>query len=114
MPDRTNAWSRLVKFDTGWRQVESWVYPKELLERFGTYSNSGGLILSSDRIFCTGHDLPEVYVLQFPNKGSTLKWVDTIVVGSNGQGIAFEKNGDSEYIYGVIRSERKVVVSRIK
>ena len=62
----------------------------------------------------TGHDNFETYVLEFPNKGVTLKWVDTIPVGSYGQGIAYEKDGKSEFIYGIIKKESKVVVTKIK
>lgn len=113
MPNRTNAWSRLVKFDTSWRQIESWVYPKELLERFGAYSNSGGVILPSGQILCTGHDNYELYVLEFPQKGSTLNWIDTIEVGSFGQGIAYENDGNAELVYGIIRRKNKVVVTKI-
>ena len=114
MADQDNAWTRLVKFDCGWRQVESWTFPKELLKRFGTKSNSGGVILPDGQILCTGHDHFEIYVLEFPGKGSTLKWVDTLPVGSYGQGIAYEKNGKSEIIYGIIKNENKVVVTKIK
>lgn len=114
MPNRTNAWSNLVKFDQGWRQVESWVFPKRLLEKFGTNSNSGGVILTNGQILCTGHDNFDLYVLEFPNMGATLKWIETIPIGSYGQGIAYEKNPKSEYIYGILRNEKKVVVTKIK
>ncbi len=111
---KNNAWTRLVKFDLKWRQIESWLFPKKLLEKFGTKSNSGGVILSNGRILITGHDNFEIYVLGFPDKGVTLKWIDTILVGSYGQGIAYEKDGESELIYGIIRKENKVVVTKIK
>jgi hypothetical protein len=35
-------------------------------------------------------------------------------LGSYGQGIAYEKVGQSEYIYGVIKSENKIVVTKIE
>jgi len=73
MEDQSNAWTMLVKFDLNWRQVESWIFPKELLKKFGTKSNSGGVILPDGRILCTGHNNFEVYVLEFPDKGATLK-----------------------------------------
>ena len=91
MADKNNAWTRLVKFDLKWRQVESWIFPKELLKKFGTKSNSGGVILSDGKILITGHNNFEIYVLEFPDKGVTLKWVNTIPVGSYGQGIAYEE-----------------------
>jgi hypothetical protein len=114
MAEKNNSWSRLVKFDRRWRQVESWIFPKELLKKFGAKSNSGGVILPAGQILCTGHDHFEIYILEFPGKGSTLKWVDTIPVGSYGQGIAFEKDGGAEFIYGIIKKESKVVVTKIK
>ena len=112
-PGKNNTWTRLVKFDEQWRQIESWIFPEKLVEQFETKSNSGGVILSDGRILCTGHDNFEIYVLKFPEKGYTLKWTATIPVGSFGQGIAYEKQGISELIYGIIKKENKVVVSKI-
>ena len=110
---KTNFWTRLVKFDKAWRQLESWIYPNELIDNFGTMSNSGGVILPDGRILCTGHDNYELYMLEFPSKGYTLVWQDTFPVGSYGQGIACEMAGDSTLIYGVVKKENKVVVSWI-
>lgn len=112
-PGKDNSWTRLIKFDEEWRQIESWIFPKELLVRFGTRSCSGGAILTDGRILSTGHDNFEIYVLEFPKKGFTLKWIKTIPVGSYGQGIAYEKADDLELIYGIIKREDKVVVSKI-
>jgi hypothetical protein len=112
-PGKDNTWTRLVKFDKQWRQIESWIFPKELVKHFETKSNSGGVILKDGRILCTGHDNYEIYVLHFPEKGYTLDWTATIPVGSFGQGIAYEKQGNSELIYGIIKKENKVVVSKI-
>jgi hypothetical protein len=113
-PGKSNAWTRLVKFDREWEQMESWIYPEDLLNKFGLKSNSGGLILPDGRVLCTGHDNYEVYVLEFPKKGYTLNWIDTHSVGSFGQGIAYEKVDKSEFIYGVLKEENKIVVSKIK
>ena len=112
-PGKDNSWSRLVKFDQHWRQIESWVFPKELLNRFESRSNSGGVILSDGKILCTGHDNYEVYVLEFPEKGYTLVWTNTLIVGSFGQGIDHDKIGESEYLYGIIKKKNRVVVSSI-
>lgn len=112
-PGKDNSWTRLVKFDDDWRQLESWIFPPELTERFASRSNSGGVILEDGRILCTGHDNFEIYVLVFPGKGYTLKWHSTLPVGSYGQGIAYEKNGNSELIWGIIKKDKKVVVTKI-
>jgi hypothetical protein len=110
---RDNSWTRLVKFDRDFRQLESWTFPKELLGKFGNLSCSGGVILPDGKILCTGHDEAEIYKLGFPEKGSTLVLLETIQVGSYGQGIAWEKSGGADLIYGLIRKQKKVVVSRI-
>ncbi len=110
---KDNSWSRLVKFDSAWRQVESWIYPSALLKEFGTRTNSGGVILDNGLILCTGHDNYRIYVLRFPDKGFTLQWIGTIPVGSYGQGIAYEKTTEGEFIYGIIKKEKKVIETKI-
>lgn len=110
---KNNSWSRIVKFDQDWRFIESWIFPKELIQHFGTRSNSGGVIINGT-LLCTGHDEPEIYVLQFPKKGYTLEWVETYPVGSFGQGIAAEKKSEKIWIYGIVRDKNKVIVSEIK
>ena len=112
-PNRDNRWTRLVRYDSAWRQRESWIFPPELIARFGTRSNSGGVITDDGRILITGHDAPEVYQLRFPDRGYQLRWEATYPVGSYGQGIAYEERGDSAYIYGIVRKENKVVVSAV-
>lgn len=112
-PGKDNSWTLLAKFDSEWRQVASWIFPKDLIEKFDSRSSSGGVIINDGRIICTSHDFFEVYVLRFPTKGYTLKWVDTIPVGSYGQGIAYERIGKDEFIYGIIKKEKVVVVSKI-
>ncbi len=112
-PGKTNFWTRLVKFDKEWRQLESWIFPDELMKKFGTMSNSGGVILPNGKILCSGHDNYELYLLELPSKGYTLIWSDTFPVGSYGQGIAYEMDGESVLVYGIVKKENKVVVSRI-
>lgn len=110
---KDNKWSRLVKFDQQWRQIESWIFPPRMIKDFQTRSNSGGVILDDGRILCTGHDEYILHELRFPKMGYTLEWTDSIPVGSYGQGIAFERDGNAELIYGIIKKNNVVVVSRI-
>ncbi|HKK43071.1 MAG TPA: hypothetical protein VJ963_11725 [Bacteroidales bacterium] len=112
-PGKDNSWTRLVKFDEKWRQLESWIFPEKLIAKFGTKSNSGGIILPEGNILCTGHDNYELYLLEFPIKGYTLMWKETFPVGSYGQGIACEQEGDSTLIWGIVKNENMVMVSRI-
>lgn len=111
---KNNSWTQLVKFDNDWQKLESWIFPKNLISKFGIKSNSGGIILPTGEILVTGHDEAELYVLQLPKKGYILEWTNTIPIGSHGQGIAYETDGTNTYIYGIIKKDKKVIVSKIK
>jgi hypothetical protein len=84
-PNRDPRWTSLIQFDSGWRRVQGWVYPPEVIAKLGDYSISGGVFTPRDRIFCTGHDNPEIYVLSFPHGGSTLILEDTFAVPNAGR-----------------------------
>ncbi len=113
-PNKDNSWTRMVKFDTLWRQMESWIFPDSLLKEFEGRSNSGGFIQDDGTIYCTGHDNHKLYKLKFPVLGYTLEWESTVPMGGFGQGVAQEKHGEGEtWVYGVLKKSSKVVVSRL-
>ncbi|MEM8765552.1 MAG: hypothetical protein AAGD88_17185, partial [Bacteroidota bacterium] len=84
--DRTNSWTQLVKFTKDWQRTEGWIFPKALVEKFGTRSNSGGCITKDGTIYATGHDNKELYELKFPKMGHTLIWGKTYPIPYQGQG----------------------------
>ncbi|MEQ9442033.1 MAG: hypothetical protein RIG62_23540 [Cyclobacteriaceae bacterium] len=110
---KDNRWTQLVKFDTAWRQLEAWIFPADLVAEFDTRSNSGGFIDADGTIYCTGHDLPKLYQLHFPSLGYTLEWKNTLNIASKGQGIALDNDGITKQVYGILRDENVIVVSKI-
>ena len=56
----------------------------------------------------TGHDLPQVYVLEIPRIGNELRHVATIEVPVEGQAIAFDPSRPG-MLYGISRARREVV-----
>lgn len=113
--NKDNNWTQLVKFTKDWQRVGGWIFPKALVEKFGTRSNSGGFITSDGTIYATGHDNTELYELQFPKLGHTLEWVNTSKIPYEGQGIALDKITDKELsLYGIIKKENKVLKITIK
>ena len=107
---KDNGWTTLVQFNDRWDPMESWVVPKEVLNRFGTKSNSGGSWGPDGLLYVSGHDLPELYAMKLPKKGSQLELVRIVQVGNEGQGIAWDRT-KTGFIYSVRRSTREVVVS---
>lgn len=107
-----NRWTQLVKYSEKWERRGGWILPPELLNRFDRMSNSGGFITSAGQIYVTGHDFKEVYVLEFPPHGYTLKWTKTFPAPFEGQGIAIDPD-DPTIIFGIQRSQKKVIRGRL-
>jgi hypothetical protein len=108
-----NTYTTLVKFDDKWRMIEAWVYPKKIIDRFDGMSNSGGSWGPDGRLYLTGHDHSELYVVSFPKAGSVLKLDEIIPIGNRGQGIAWDRS-DPGVIYTIRKKEREVVVFKIE
>jgi hypothetical protein len=112
---RDVRWTSLVKYDMEWRQVEAWVFPKNLTDLFTPKSNSGGAWGADSLLYCTGHDRGEVYVLKLPRSGYTLSHVRTLPAPIEGQGIAMDRSVVGKtLLYGIQRSKHTVTVSEIR
>jgi hypothetical protein len=94
--------------------AEAWVFPDALVEKFDDMSNSGGSWGPDGKLYVTGHDNAELYVMELPKIGSELKWVGTIPAEIGGQGFAFD-HSQPGVIYGIIRKTdgNEVTVSRV-
>ncbi len=109
---RPHTYTSLVKFDCQWRRMAGWTFPAEVLNRLAPHSCSGGAWGPDGRLYCTGHDLGEIYQLELPKAGSTLVLKQIIPVEITGQGIAWDKSRPG-VLYGIDRSKRQVVVSEV-
>jgi hypothetical protein len=107
-PGRDHRFTTLVRFDDRWRPHESWTFPPEVLDRMAPRSASGGTFGAKGRLYVTGHDRPELYVLEVPKGGGVLKLVATIPVPIEGQAIAFDRSA-KDVLFGISRARREVV-----
>lgn len=111
-PPRDHRHTVLVRFDDEWRQTQSWTFPPSVLERFAPMSSSGGGWGPDGRLYVTGHDHPELYVLELPAAGAVLEHVGTISVPIEGQAIDWDEAEPGE-LYGISRKERAIVRMRV-
>lgn len=111
-PGQGPRWTRLVTFDADWRRVRGYVFPDEVVERFGVWSTSGGGWGPEGLLYATGHDAPELYALRLPRAGSELELVRVLPAPNEGQGIAWD-GAEPGTLYTVVRGTREVVVSRL-
>ena len=107
---KTHRATQLVHFDKQWRRMAGWVFPESVLERFDPHSCSGGCFDRDGNLYCTGHDRPEVYQLEFPRAGSMLVLRNTLAAAIRGQGIAIENN----QLWGIDRKKRLVIVAELE
>jgi len=102
----------VVKFDAQWREQARWSFPSKLIERFAGNSCSGGNFGPGGHLFVTGHDAPELYILDLPTKGGELAWIDTIPISAAGQAFAWDRGADG-VLYSIQRKTKEVIVSRV-
>lgn len=111
---RDNRWTTLVKFNDNWNELESWVFPRVVLEAFAPNSNSGGNWSGKGTLYLTGHDKKEMYIMRLPEIGYTLQLLQVVPVANPGQAIAIDRwRKDREIIYAVDREEKAVIVQEI-
>lgn len=111
---RDVRWTSLVRYDKEFRQLESWIFPKNIIEAFTPKSNSGGAWGNDGLLYCTGHDRPEVYVMRLPKSGYTLEHIATLPASIHGQGIAIDHSVQKkQLLYGLNRATNTVIISEI-
>lgn len=111
-PGRDHRYTTLVRMDDGFRKEAAWVFPPEILERFAPRSCSGASWGADGRLYVTGHDHPEVYVMELPEAGSVLKHVATIAVSTPGQAIDWDPKQPGR-LWSIARDEKLLVASEI-
>ncbi len=112
VPGKGPEWSTLVRYDSSWTRRAAYAYPVRLLQRLTPNSSSGGNWGPDGRLYVTGHDEPEIYVLRLPEMGSVLEWVETIPAPMAGQAWVFDP-GNPREVWGILRGSGEVVVGRL-
>ncbi|MFC5346150.1 hypothetical protein ACETK8_15180 [Brevundimonas staleyi] len=111
-PPRDHRHTTLVRFDDQWRRKEAWALPTSILERIAPMSISGGGWGPDGRLYLTGHDLPELYVVALPDGGGVLRYIETIGIEAEGQAIDWDESAPG-MLYGITRSSREILAMRV-
>ncbi len=113
-PNRGPEWTQIVEFDDQWRRTRGWALPPDFVAHIAQrgYSMSGGAFGPGGYLYATGHDHPELYVLEFPDAGSSLKWIATIPITTEGQAFGWDPD-KPEILYTIGRRAREVIVGRV-
>jgi hypothetical protein len=102
--------TQVVRFDKDWRVAQAYTIPNVILDRFRPMSNSGASWGPDGRLWLTGHDLGEAYVMEVPTAGSELRWIATVnLPGVEGQGIAWDLTSTHPTLWAIKRSTKQVL-----
>lgn len=104
----------LVRFDDRWQPGEAWVFPPAVLRRAEPMSVSGGSWGPDGRLWCTGHDHPEVYALRLPRMGSVLVLEETLPIPGEGQGIAWDRSAAAPSLWCISRPRSEAIGLRLE
>ena len=101
--------TQVVKMDDQFRILARWTLPQGVLDRIAPMSNSGGSWGPDGFLYLTGHDHPEIYVMQIPEQGAQLRWVATVEAPDiHGQGIAWDRSSARRVLWGIRKRDRTV------
>jgi len=109
---RDHRHTTLVKFDNQWRRVEAWSLPATVLGRIAPMSVSGGGWGPDGRLYLSGHDLPELYVMQLPKGGGVLDHLETLGMEAEGQAVDWDESQPG-ILYGITRRTREILAMRV-
>lgn len=109
---RDHRFTTLVKFDDQWRKVEGWALPPTILSRIAPMSVSGGGWGPDGRLYLSGHDLPELYVVRIPDGGGVLDHLETLGIEAEGQTIDWDESQPG-MLYGITRKTREILAMRV-
>ncbi len=113
-PGFDQRWTHMARFDDNWQELQSWLFPPQVIATWGDSSCSGGDWGDDGLLYVTGHDAAQLHVLRLPKQGVTLEYVTTIDVPFEGQSWAWDRSAAGErVIYGISRARQEVIVARI-
>jgi hypothetical protein len=102
--------TQVVKMNDDFQVVAAYTIPQEILDRFRPMSNSGGSWGPDGRLWLTGHDLGEAYVMEPSTAGSELRWIARVSLpGVEGQGTAWDLTGSQPTLWTIKRSTKQVL-----
>ncbi|SDF28339.1 hypothetical protein [Terriglobus roseus] len=109
---RNHTFTTLVKYNAQFVQQGAWLFPLNVLEKFGHMSASGGRWGHDGLLYVTGHDLPEMYVLRLPEAGARLEYLRTIGLPTQGQAFDWDM-AKPNHVWTIERKQSVMVESQL-
>lgn len=111
-PERDHRQTLLVRFNDTFQPEARWSFPPAVLARFAPRSCSGASWGADGRLYVSGHDRPEIYVLSVPQGGGELLLQAIVPVTTGGQAIDWDPQVP-DLLWSIARADRAAVSHRI-
>lgn len=111
-PTRDHTATTLLRYTPDFVEQAAWVFPANVLGSFGHMSASGGRWGKDNLLYVTGHDLPEMYVLQLPKAGARLEYLRSIAIPTDGQAFDWDM-ANPTHIWTIERKTSEMVESQL-
>lgn len=111
-PARDHRYTLFAQLNAQFHIARSWGFPDDVLERFSPRSASGASWGPDGHLYVSGHDLPELYVLDLPEAGPVLVHKGTAPISTHGQAIDFDPRHPG-LLWSIDRESHTMVASRI-
>jgi len=112
-PDRPSKYASVASYDDKWRLTEQWLLPASVIDRLSPHAASGGSFGPDGLLYLTGHDRREMYVLDFPDRGSYLVHLATISIDIAGQAFSWDRSSRERVVVGINRPDREIRAFRL-
>lgn len=111
VPGKGPQATTLIRFSDAWEVRQRLSFPAEVVERWEAMSSSGGVAVAPHRFVTTGHDRPELYVVELRPGSDQLVLRAIVPIESGGQGVALDRQ--RRHLYSVQRRTGEVLVSSL-
>lgn len=111
-PGRGSRDGFLARMDDGFRVVQKWRFPNELVERLRPHHLSGASWGRDGLLYASGHSRPEIYALRIRSNGEMVEHVATIPIVTPGQAIDWA-GGKGRILWTIDRPKRALVASEL-
>lgn len=103
-----NKKTKLVKYrfeDGRFTEQRTWTFPEETVAKWGTMSCSGGSWGNDGNLYVTGHDHPEIHVLEIDSNQALRHLRTRTMPAIFGQAIAWDRSVEKPSLWGIVKNQ---------
>lgn len=110
-PTRNHRYTLFARLDDNFQIERGWAFPDAILRCLSPRSVSGASWGMDGKLYVSGHDRPQIYVLSLPKAGGVLHLDGWFSISTHGQAIDMSHEGQN-LIWSINRPTKEVFASK--